>query len=32
VLQDGLQVLNETGKDGWLLANTIIVVSIDDGK
>ena len=32
VVQGGLQVLNETGKDGWLIANAIIVVSIDDGK
>jgi hypothetical protein len=32
VVQSGLQVLNETGKDGWLIANAIIVVSIDDGK
>jgi hypothetical protein len=27
-----LQVLNEKGDDGWLIANAIIVVSIDDGK
>jgi len=32
VVQGGLQVLSETGKDGWLIANAIIVVSIDDGK
>ena len=32
VVQGGLQVLNETGKDGWLIANAIIVVSLDDGK
>jgi hypothetical protein len=32
VLQRGLQVLNETGKDGGLIANAIMVVSIDDGK
>jgi len=32
VVQGGLQVLNETGKDGWLIANAIILVSIDDGK
>jgi hypothetical protein len=25
-------VLNEKGDDGWLIANAIIVVSIDDGK
>ena len=27
-----LQVLNEKGDDGWLIANAIIIVSIDDGK
>jgi len=27
-----LQVLKEKGDDGWLIANAIIVVSIDDGK
>jgi hypothetical protein len=27
-----LQVLNEKGDDGWLIANAIIVVSMDDGK
>lgn len=32
VVQGGLQVLNESGKDGWLIANAILVVSIDDGK
>ncbi len=32
VVQGGLQVLNEKGDDGWLIANAIIVVSIDDGK
>jgi hypothetical protein len=32
VVQGGLQVLNEKRDDGWLIANAIIVVSIDDGK
>jgi uncharacterized protein (TIGR02058 family) len=32
VVQGGLRVLNEKGDDGWLIANAIIVVSIDDGK
>src|SRR4026209_2061417 len=32
VVQGGLQVLNEKGDDGWLIANAIILVSIDDGK
>lgn len=32
VVPGGLQVLNETGDDGWLIANAIIVVSMDDGK
>jgi uncharacterized protein (TIGR02058 family) len=32
VVRGGLQVLNEKGDDGWLIANAIIVVSIDDGK
>ena len=32
VVQGGLQVLNEKGDDGWLIANAIIIVSIDDGK
>ncbi len=32
VVQGGLQVRNEKGDDGWLIANAIIVVSIDDGK
>ena len=27
-----MQVLNEKGDDGWLIANAIIVVSMDDGK
>ena len=32
VVHGGLQVLNENGDDGWLIANAIIVVSMDDGK
>jgi uncharacterized protein (TIGR02058 family) len=32
VVQGGLQVLNESGTDGWLIANAILIVSIDDGK
>lgn len=32
VVHGGLQVLNGKGDDGWLIANAIIVVSIDDGK
>ena len=32
VVQGALQVLNLRGDDGWLIANAIIVVSIDDGK
>jgi hypothetical protein len=28
----GLQVLNEKGDDGWLIANAIVTVSLDDGK
>jgi hypothetical protein len=28
----GFQLLNERAKDRWLIANAIIVVSIDDGK
>ena len=32
VVHGGLQVLNEKGDDGWLIANAIILVSIDDGK
>jgi hypothetical protein len=32
VVQGGLQVLNEKGDDGWLIANAIIAVSMDDGK
>ena len=32
VLQGGLQVLNEGGTDGTLIANAIVIVSLDDGK
>ena len=32
VVHGGLQVLNEKGDDGWLIANAIIVVSMDDGS
>ena len=32
VVHGGLQVLNEKGDDGWLIANAIIVVSMEDGK
>ena len=32
VVQGGLQVLNEEGTDGWLIANAIVIVSMDDGK
>ena len=32
VVHGGLQVLNETGDDGWLIANAIVIVSMDDGK
>jgi uncharacterized protein (TIGR02058 family) len=32
VVHGGLQVLNEKGDDGWLIANAIIIVSLDDGK
>lgn len=32
VVQGGLQVLNEEGTDGWLIANAIVIVSLDDGK
>jgi hypothetical protein len=32
VVHGGLQVLNEQGTDGWLIANAIIIVSMDDGK
>ena len=32
VVQGGLQVLNEKSTDGWLIANAIVIVSMDDGK
>jgi uncharacterized protein (TIGR02058 family) len=32
VVAGGLQVLKEKGDDGWLIANAIVIVSIDDGK
>jgi uncharacterized protein (TIGR02058 family) len=32
VVHGGLQVLNEKGDDGWLIANAIVIVSMDDGK
>jgi uncharacterized protein (TIGR02058 family) len=32
VVQGGLELLNEGGSDGTLIANAIIVVSVDDGK
>ena len=32
VVHGGLQVLNEKGDDGWLIANAIIVVSLEDGN
>ena len=32
VVHGGLQVLNEAGTDGPLIASAIVVVSIDDGK
>ena len=32
VVVGGLEVLNEDGKDGTLIANAIITVSVDDGK
>jgi hypothetical protein len=28
----GLELLHEDGNDGTLIANTIITVSVDDGK
>ena len=31
-VQGGLQVLNEGGTDGTLIANAIVIVSLDDGK
>jgi uncharacterized protein (TIGR02058 family) len=32
VVAGGLELLNEDGSDGTLIANVIITVSIDDGK
>jgi uncharacterized protein (TIGR02058 family) len=32
VVHGGLQVLNEGGTDGTLIANAIVIVSLDDGK
>ena len=32
VVHGGLQVLNEKGDDSWLIANAIVIVSMDDGK
>jgi uncharacterized protein (TIGR02058 family) len=32
VLAGGLELLNEDGSDGTLIANAIITVSVDDGK
>jgi len=32
VVHGGLQVLNEEGTDGPLIANAIVIVSLDDGK
>lgn len=32
VVQGGLEVLNDGGSDGTLIANAIVVVSFDDGK
>jgi len=32
VVQGGLQVLNDGGADGTLIANAIVIVSLDDGK
>jgi uncharacterized protein (TIGR02058 family) len=32
VVQGGLQVLNDGGTDGTLIANAIVIVSLDDGK
>jgi len=32
VVHGGLQVLNEKSDDGWLIANAIVIVSLDDGK
>jgi hypothetical protein len=32
VVAGGLELLNEDGSDGTLIANAIITVSVDDGK
>ena len=32
VVHGGLQVLNEEGNDGPLIASAIVIVSLDDGK
>jgi uncharacterized protein (TIGR02058 family) len=32
VVQGGLQVLNDEGTDGPLIASAIVIVSMDDGK
>ncbi len=32
VVNGGLQVLNDDGTDGTLIANAIVIVSYDDGK
>jgi uncharacterized protein (TIGR02058 family) len=32
VVHGGLQVLNNEGTDGTLIANAIVIVSLDDGK
>jgi uncharacterized protein (TIGR02058 family) len=32
VVHGGLQVLNEEGTDGPLIASAIVIVSVDDGK
>ena len=32
VVHGGLQVLNDEGTDGTLIANAIVIVSFDDGN
>ncbi|HWO40465.1 MAG TPA: Lin0512 family protein [Candidatus Eisenbacteria bacterium] len=32
VVHGGLQVLNDAGTDGVLIANAIVIVSLDDGR
>ncbi len=32
VVHGGLQVLNEAGTDGALIANAVVIVSLDNGK